>query len=51
MSWEIFWAVVVVFSVFSFTYMSFRIIILGFPELKEMFLSLSSDKLVDKDQS
>jgi len=42
--WEIFWAIVIAFSVLSFSYMSFKILYLGLPELKEMFTSLSDDK-------
>lgn len=41
--WEIFWIIVILFSVLSFTYMSLKIIILGLPELKEMFTYLGTE--------
>lgn len=39
-AWEIFWAVIVVFSTLSFAYMSIKILIKGTTELKEMFRDL-----------
>ncbi|GEM_PF-1693951 len=39
--WEIFWGLVVLFSIISFTYMSVKILYSGFPELKEMFTALN----------
>ncbi len=41
--WEIFWLLVVLFSVLSFTYLSLKILIKGWPELKEMFSALSKE--------
>ena len=41
--WEIFWAAVIIFSVLSFTYMSAKMLILGVPELKEMFSALNEE--------
>lgn len=38
--WEYFWGFVILFSIVSFTYMSTKIIIKGFVELKEMLNSL-----------
>jgi len=43
--WEIFWAVVIAFSVLSFTYMSVKMLWFGLPELKEMFTTLSEEQL------
>ncbi len=43
--WEIFWAVVIGFSMLSFTYMSVKMLYFGLPELKEMFTSLSEEQL------
>ena len=40
--WEYFWAIVITFSIVSFTYMSVKVIYKGLAELKEMFKSLSS---------
>jgi len=42
--WEVFWLIIIVFSVLSFTYMSIKVLYLGWPELKEMFISLSDEK-------
>ena len=42
--WEIFWAIVITFSLVSFTYMSVKMLYLGLPELKEMFALLASAK-------
>jgi len=39
-TWEIFWIIVIVFSVLSFTYMSIKMLFRGFSELKEMFAIL-----------
>jgi hypothetical protein len=41
--WEIFWAIVIAFSLLSFSYMSARMLYFGLPELKEMFTSLSDE--------
>ncbi len=41
--WEIFWLVVVIFSIVSFTYMSVKIVYKGLAELKEMFTLLNKD--------
>ena len=38
--WELFWLVVIIFSIISFTYMSIKIVYKGLAELKEMFTSL-----------
>lgn len=42
-SWIIFWDILIVFSVLSFTYMSIKILIMGFIELKEMFQDLNQN--------
>ena len=39
--WEIFWAVVISFSLLSFAYMSIKMIYFGWSELKDMFKLLS----------
>lgn len=49
MFWEIIWAAVIIFSVLSFSYMSVKIVILGFPELKEMFTALSNEQIHNND--
>lgn len=41
--WELFWLVVIIFSIISFTYMSIKIVYKGLAELKEMFTSLNKD--------
>ena len=41
--WEIFWAVLILFSLLSFTYLSLRILIKGWPELKEMLHALEQE--------
>ncbi len=41
--WELFWLVVVIFSIISFTYMSVKIVYKGLAELKEMFTSLNNE--------
>ncbi len=41
-TWEIFWAIIILFSTLSFTYMSVKILFKGFNELKEMFRNLES---------
>jgi len=41
--WEIIWGVIILFSTVSFTYMSVKILLKGFLELKEMFERLESD--------
>ena len=43
-SWEIFWIVIIGFSVLSFTYMSLKILFFGLPELKEMLIALSDEQ-------
>ena len=44
--WIIFWAIIILFSLISFTYMSIKILYKGLPELKNMFANLDQ-----KDQS
>ncbi len=44
--WIIFWAIIIIFSLLSFTYMSIKILYRGLPELKSMFKNLEQ-----KDQS
>ncbi len=44
--WEIFWATVVIFSTVSFTYLSVKILIKGWPELKVMFKALDDQKRI-----
>ncbi len=39
----IFWEAVVLFSLLSFTYMSFKVLYRGFPELKEMLRNLDNE--------
>ncbi len=48
--WEIFWLIVVLFSVLSFTYLSLKILIKGWPELKFMFNALSKESLPEKEE-
>ncbi len=43
--WEIFWLIVILFSLLSFTYLSLKILIKGWPELKFMFYALGKDSL------
>jgi hypothetical protein len=38
--WIIFWAIIILFSLISFTYMSIKILYKGLPELKSMFTNL-----------
>lgn len=38
--WEILWAILISFSILSFTFMSMKILINGWMELKEMLLSI-----------
>jgi len=38
--WEYFWGVIIIFSVISFSYMSFKVVYKGFSEMKEMFDNL-----------
>ncbi len=40
--WEIIWAIIILFSTLSFTYMSVKILYKGFDELKQMFKNLDS---------
>ncbi len=47
--WIIFWGILIVFSVLSFTYMSIKILIKGLVELKEMFVDLSKEGIIDAD--
>lgn len=42
-AWIIFWDILIAFSVLSFTYMSIKILIMGFIELKEMFQDLNQN--------
>jgi len=39
----IFWTVVIVFSLISFTFMSIKVLFKGWPELLEMFDSIKKD--------
>ena len=41
-AWEIIWAIIILFSILSFTYMSVKILYKGFDELKQMFKNLES---------
>ncbi len=41
--WIIFWDIIIGFSVLSFSYMSIKILIKGFKELKEMFTDLDKN--------
>ncbi len=43
--WEIFWVLILGFSVLSFTYMSVKMLYFGLPELREMFTSLSEEQV------
>jgi hypothetical protein len=43
--WEIFWELTILFSTVSFTYLSLKILIKGWPELKEMFRSLDRESV------
>jgi len=47
--WEIFWAVVIIFSVLSFSYMSVKMLYQGLPELKEMLTLLTAEKAGNED--
>ena len=49
-SWEIFWTIVIVFSVLSFTYMSVKMIYFGWSELKDMFKLLSEEHLQKRNE-
>ena len=40
---EILWAIIIGFSLISFTFMSIKILYKGFPELKEMFKNLDEE--------
>ena len=42
--WEIFWLIVIIFSVLSFTYISVAALIKGIPELKSMFTKIDSEE-------
>ncbi len=42
--WIIIWAIVILFSLVGFTYMSVKILYLGIDELKEMFHILKEKK-------
>ncbi len=42
--WIIFWEIVLLFSIISFTYMSIKILYRGIKELKEMFKILNERK-------
>jgi len=48
-AWEIFWAIVIIFSVLSFSYMSVKMLYQGIPELKEMLTFLTTEKAGSKD--
>jgi hypothetical protein len=41
--WEIFWLVVIIFSIISFTYISVVALIKGVPELKSMFTKIDAE--------
>ncbi|NIA28472.1 MAG: hypothetical protein GWP06_01000 [Actinobacteria bacterium] len=43
-AWTIFWGLVVLFSLLSFTYMSVRILIKSIAELKSMFRTLDEKR-------
>ncbi len=43
--WTIFWAVIIGFSLISFTYMSAKVLYFGVGELKDMFKKLSKHQL------
>lgn len=40
----IFWEAVVLFSLLSFTYMSFKVLYRGFPELRDMLRNLEKER-------
>ena len=41
--WEIFWAILIVFSLVSFIYMSIKILYKGYDELKYMLSSMEAN--------
>ena len=47
--WEIFWLIIISFSVLSFSYMSLKMLYRGFPELKEMLTELGEEHLQKED--
>ena len=47
----IFWTVIVIFSFASFTFMSLKMLIMGIPELREMFRQLRQTKLKRKGEN
>jgi len=47
----IFWIIVISFSLASFTYMSFRMLYKGIPELRDMFRQLRDGKTDSNDGS
>lgn len=40
--WELFWLIIILFSLLSFTYMSVKILYKGYPELIDMFHDLKN---------
>jgi hypothetical protein len=44
-AWIIFWAIVIVFSILSFGYMSIQVLYKGFSELFDMFRRLDEEAL------
>ena len=45
--YTIFWTIVIFFSLISFTLMSFKMLIMGIPELRDMFTQLRESKRKD----
>jgi len=43
-SYIIFWSIIIFFSFVSFSYMSFKMLFKGIPELREMFRQLRAAK-------
>ena len=46
--WETFWAILILFSLVSFTYMSIKIVYKGLDELKYMLLSIKNENFFSK---
>jgi len=42
-AWVIFWGIMIFFSIVSFTYMSVKVVVKGFAEMKSMFVQLEKD--------
>ncbi len=49
--WIFFWATVILFSLISFTYLSLKILIKGWPELREMFNILDAQAKAKNEQN